>query len=849
MKILGRVSIFPPIPARINRLYELAYNLWWSWHPEAQELYRERDADLWEHVGHNPVRFLSSIAPERLEQAAEDPVYLRRYDAVMAAFDAYMRAEDTWFRRTYPQYANRTIAYFSAEFGLHEAIPIYSGGLGVLAGDHCKEASDLGLPFVGVGFLYPQGYFTQQITREGQQEAIYEKLHFAEVPATAAVDPKGNEILIAVDLPGRRVYAKVWKVQVGRISLYLLDTDVEPNSQADRVLAARLYGGDVEMRIAQEIVLGIGGVRALRALGADPLVWHMNEGHSAFIGLERARELVAERGLSFAEAREVVAANSVFTTHTPVAAGNDAFAFDLIDRYFSDYWPQLGLSREEFLNLARQDQPWGPSFSMTALALRFSGRSNGVSRLHGAVSRRMWAFLWPGVDVDEVPITHITNGVHTATWLAPELAALYDHYLDANWRERLDDPAVWEGVMDIPDAELWAAHQERKRQLFAYARNRLRRQRIRLGEGPQQLDEVDTMFDPNALTIGFARRFATYKRATLLFRDLDRLRALVNHPERPVQFIFAGKAHPADEPGKALITQVYQISQEEEFRGRIVFLEGYDMEMARYLVSGCDVWLNTPIRPHEASGTSGQKAALNGVPNCSILDGWWAEGFNGRNGWSIGEGREYYDAATRDAADSRSLYSVLEQQVVPAYYARDEQGLPRVWISIMKEAIRSIAPSFNMSRMVKEYTNRFYVPAVQQAERFDEEGYALARALAAWKQHAIQNWPQLEVYASGPRDRQLGLGEPFEVEARVRLGALRPEDIAVEVVYGRDDQGTVVDIASVEMTRERLDGDGTALYRARVVPPTNGLLVYGVRVRPTHPALPNRYAMGLVRWA
>jgi len=849
VKILGRMAIFPPIPARISRLYELAYNLWWSWTPEARALYREIDPAFWEHVGHNPVRFLSGVAPALLEQAATDEAYCQRYDAVLAAYDAYMHAEDTWYQRTYPRYTRRTIAYFSAEFGLNEAIPIYSGGLGILSGDHCKEASDLGLPLVGIGFLYPQGYFTQRITRDGQQEAIYEKLHFAEVPAMPAVDPDGNEILIDVELPGRRVYAKVWKVQVGRIPIYLLDTDVEPNSPDDRVLAARLYGGDVEMRISQEMMLGIGGVRALRALRIDPLVWHMNEGHSAFIGLERARELVVERGLSFAEAREVVAANTIFTTHTPVAAGNDTFAFDLIDRYFSNYWPQLGLSREAFLNLAVEDRGWGPSFSMTVLALRFSGQSNGVSQLHGQVSRRMWSFLWPGIDVEEIPITHITNGVHTATWLAPEIGVLYDRYLDPQWRQRVDDPSVWEGVAAIPDAELWAAHQERKRWLFTYARARLRQQRIRLGEGPQQLDEVETMLDPDVLTIGFARRFATYKRATLLFRDLDRLRALLNHPQHPVQIIFAGKAHPADEPGKALITQVYQLSQEEGFRGRIVFLEDYDMAMARYLVSGCDVWLNTPVRPHEASGTSGQKASLNGLPNCSILDGWWVEGFNGHNGWSIGEGREYRDAETRDAADSQALYAVLEQEVIPAYYDRDEQGFPRVWVGIMKEAIRSIAPRFSMSRMVKEYTSRFYVPALQQAERFDEEGYALARTLAAWKQHIAESWPQLAVHASGPRDGQSGLGEPIDVQAQVYLGALKPEDVAVEVVYGRDDNGTIVDTASIEMTPNGTDSTGARIYQARVIPATNGLLVYGVRVRPAHQALPNRYALGLVRWA
>ncbi|MGH2487195.1 MAG: alpha-glucan family phosphorylase, partial [Ktedonobacterales bacterium] len=593
MKIIGRMAVFPTIPQRIERLHELAYNLWWTWHTTAQDLYAAIDLALWEQTEHNAVRVLMEAPSERLAALAEDAAFLDQYDRVLADFDTYMRAEDTWYRRTFPQQGKRTIAYFSAEFGLHESLPIYSGGLGILSGDHCKEASDLGLPFVGVGFLYPQGYFRQRITRDGRQEALYEKLHFSDVPAVPATDPQGHEFTISVDLPGRTVYAKVWRIQVGRIPLYLMDTDVAPNAPQDRTLSARLYGGDHEMRIAQEIMLGIGGVRAMRALGLDPMIWHMNEGHSAFLGLERCRELVQGLDVGFDVAREVAAANAVFTTHTPVAAGNDAFSYDLIDKYFGAYWPQLRLDRESFHNLARQETGWGSAFSMTVLALRLSAQHNGVSRLHGEVSRKMWRFLWPDAEEDEVPIGSITNGVHTATWIAPRLDALYRRYLGDDWYDQLDDAALWDGVAEIPDGELWETHRELKGALIAYARRRLARQRLRVGEGAGAVASVDALLDPNALTLGFARRFATYKRATLLFRDSARLARLLSDPERPVQIVFAGKAHPNYQPGQEFIRQVYAFSRQPELEGRVVFLEDYDIDMARRLVSGADVWLNT----------------------------------------------------------------------------------------------------------------------------------------------------------------------------------------------------------------------------------------------------------------
>jgi len=850
VKVYGRMTVFPIMPARISRLYELAYNLWWSWHPEARALYSDLDPALWEQAGHSPVRFLSEVQPAVLEQAARTSSYLERYDAVLAAFDRYMhpQPEETWFSRTCPELADCTIAYFSAEFGLHEALPIYSGGLGILSGDHCKEASDLGLPFVGIGFLYPQGYFRQCITREGVQEAFYDKLRFSEAPAVPACGPDGNEVVISVDLPGRKIHAKVWKLQVGRIPLYLMDTDVPPNAPADRELSARLYGGDRDMRISQEIVLGIGGVRALRALGITPAAWHLNEGHAAFLNLERCRELVAQ-GLNFREAREAVAANSLFTTHTPVPAGNDAFSYDLIDRYFSSYWGQLGLTRDQFLNVAREDHGWGPTYSMTVLALRLTGHHNGVSMLHGDVSRRMWQFLWPGVDVDEVPIDSITNGIHSPTWVCPEMDQLFRRYLREDWAEHVDEPETWEKLGEIPDAELWRVHMQRKHALINYARTCLRAHHLRLGEGSLQIAEFEQMLSPEALIIGFARRFATYKRATLIFRDLPRLQKMVSDPRRPVQIIFAGKAHPADQPGKALIEQVYQFSRSDAFRGKVVFLENYDIDMARYLVSGADLWLNNPIRPHEASGTSGQKASLNGLPNCSILDGWWAEGYNRQNGWAIGEQREYYDQNAQDEADSLSLYSLLENEIIPLYFERDEDGLPHRWIALMREAIRTCAPAFSMRRMVKEYTSRFYVPEIQQGRQIEQKGYERARTLAAWKSKVQQAWPGLELYVDGRRDGQLSLGEGITVRAWVKVQTLTPDDLHVELVYGEEKDEHISSPHKLPMGYVRQEEDGSYRYEIRLQPELSGSIAYGVRVLPTHPALAGKHEMGLIRWA
>jgi starch phosphorylase len=704
-----QTAISARLPHRIARLEELAYNFWWSWHREARDLFKMLDYTLWRTTSHNPVQMLLEVTPERLTRIASDPLFLRRYDAVVMSLDADLRNGHLWFPTHYPDLTDRPVAYFSAEFGLHRSLPIYSGGLGVLAGDHCKEASDIGLPFVAVGFLYEMGYFRQRITPDGWQEASYPHFDPREVAIREALCEDESCLFVPVGLNNQTVHLKIWHVRVGHAHLYLMDADNDRNAPWERELTRRLYGGDQEMRIQQEIVLGVGGMRVIRALGINPLAYHLNEGHSAFLVLERARELV-EAGHSFEDAREQVKATTLFTTHTPVAAGHDVFHYHLIEKYFNNYWPRLGLSREEFLKLGHHENN-RHGFNMTALAMRMCGQRNAVSELHSQVSRRMWRSLWPEKEEDEVPIDRVTNGIHVPSWIGGAMHRLYRRHLSPNWIERHDDPTLWERILDVPDHELWNAHVHLKGKLMTFMRERSRRRRMEGAMTPEQVLCSGTFLDPDALTIGFARRFATYKRATLLFHDLERLKRLLHDRYRPVQFIFSGKAHPADDAGKRLLQEIYNTAKDPSTGGRIAFIEDYDMQVARYLVQGVDVWLNTPRRPYEASGTSGQKVALNGIPNLSVLDGWWAEGYNGANGWAIDPGVRYEHPAMQDAADAESLYSLLENEVVPLFYGRDADDVPRDWVRIMKEAIRTAVPVFCTRRMVKEYTEKFYVPS------------------------------------------------------------------------------------------------------------------------------------------
>jgi starch phosphorylase len=707
--VSSEASQFPGLPGSISKLGELAYNLEWSWDARARLLFKRLDPDLWRDTQHNPVRLLREISPARLKQAAADPDFLLAYDSTMKQF-ARNSHRAKWFAREFPQHAGCRIAYFSAEFGIHTSLPIYSGGLGILAGDHCKESADLGIPLVGVGFAYPQGYFHQQLRSDGWQEDIYEELRRDMAPIATA-SPAGNErFLVELQLGKLHVFVEVWRVNLGALPLYLMDTEVDENTPSDRQLTARLYGGDREHRIRQEIVLGIGGVRVLRALGIQPAAFHANEGHTSFMTVERVRELVLA-GLKFEEAAAHVRATTIFTTHTPVAAGHDAFPLEMVDRHLAGYWDDLGLTRQQFMDLGSHEG----LFNMTVLALRMADWRNGVSALHGRVTRRMWKSLWPDKAEDAIPITAVTNGVHAPTWIAPELGQLFERHLGADWVDRHDDMAFWNRVAEIPDAEFWNVHQLLKRKLLTFVRERARSRWAVDRVDAKQVVAMGTLLDPEALTLGFARRFTGYKRASLIFSDLERIKRILLDPRRPVQLVFAGKAHPADDHGKHLIHEIYSLAADNGLAGHVAFIENYEIHTAHFFTQGVDGWLNNPRAPLEACGTSGQKAGMNGVLNISVPDGWWNEGYNGKNGWAIGSAPDDLQVRQDDLADAESLYRLLENEIVPLYYERGEQNIPHGWVRMAKESLRSIVPRFSASRMLKEYATRMYVPACTEA--------------------------------------------------------------------------------------------------------------------------------------
>ena len=853
MNILGHVTVLPQVPKKLKGLEDLSKNLYWTWSQEARALFRELDPELWEASGHSPVTLLRDIPQSKLEDAAKNKPYVRQLKDVLADFKAYQ--ENTgWFGKVHKG-KKHLYAYFCAEYGWHEAVALYSGGLGILAGDHTKAASDLSVPLVGVGLWYPEGYFHQQVKADAQQTAVYERKHASEMPFTPATKD-GEEVRVSVMLEGREVHLRGLQVLVGCVNVYLLDTDLPENSQADRDLLKRLYGGDQRTRISQEIILGVGGVRLLRELGLEPTSWHMNEGHSAFMPLERCRELV-ESGLDFASAKEAVTANTVFTVHTPVAAGNDAFPFDLATSFFKDYWPSLGLDKERFFDLARHNLGWGDLFSMPALALRFSSARNGVAKLHGETSRRIWNDLWADVPTEEVPIGHVTNGVHYPTWVASQIQELCARQLPEDYLERLDDEAMWQDITKLDDADLWQVRKTIKAQSVRFLRRRLLRQLERHGVTPSELREARNLFDPNALTIGFARRFATYKRATLIFRNLERLEQILNDEERPVQLVFSGKAHPADEPGQALIRKIQTLSKDERFKGKILFVEDYDMAVGRALTRGTDVWLNNPRRPLEASGTSGQKASMNGLLNLSILDGWWPEGYDGLNGWAIGGGDTIAEAEGNDpdndhidAADADALYTLLEREVVPLYYQRDERDVPVEWLSRSKDAIKSISPNFNASRMVKDYVTRYYAPASERGFEMNKSKYKAAKKLAEWRQAVSENWS--DVYLSArPLEQEdaAHTSDTLTIEALLNPHDLRDTDIRVEVVYGPEDKNLKADLHHAEMTLSETYQDGSRRYVAEFKPELNGRLAYGVRAYPVNKSIASAFDVRAVRWA
>jgi starch phosphorylase len=847
-------TVLPHLPGRLQALHKIAYNLWWSWNHEAVSLFRRIDDDLFEKLENSPVKLLGAVGQDRLEQLLHDEGFLAHMDRVSAALDSYLNGH-TWFQETYgdsEEARDYRIGYFSAEFGIHESIPIYSGGLGVLAGDHLKAASDLGLPLVGVGLMYREGYFRQYLNVDGWQQERYPENDFFNLPLIPQTKPDGAPILVSVPLPGREVWSRIWCIQVGRVPLYLLDTNIPLNSPDDRQITSRLYGGDHDMRIRQEMVLGIGGIRTLKALNKKPTVCHMNEGHSAFCGLERIRaRLEQQPGLDFATVREAVAAGTCFTTHTPVPAGNDVFAPQLMEHYFSGYLPGLKIGLQEFLGLGRQNpRDFNEPFCMTVLAVRLSNTSNGVSKLHGMVSRRMWKAIWPELPEAEIPITSITNGIHTQSWLSPEMAQLYDRYLGVQWEDRPTDYSVWKRVDNIPNAELWRTHERRRERLVAFARTRLRSQLMRRGAPPAEVARADEALDPEALTLGFARRFATYKRGTLMFRNLDRLAALVNDKDRPVQIIFAGKAHPRDHGGKELIAEIIHVARRAEFRRRIVFIEDYDYNVARYLVQGVDVWLNNPRRPLEASGTSGMKASCNGGINLSVLDGWWVEGFAGDNGWAIGAGEEYTDLTYQDDVESRAIYDLLEQEIVPLFYTRATDGLPRGWLKMMKRSISTVAPVFNTSRMVQEYMEKCYGPSAERFHRLVKDELKGAAELARWRQGVSQSWPGVRVeFVESNGSDPMHVGGRLEVKARVNLGNLAPADVEVQLFHGPvDNQGEIASPGTVTMSTNGKPDGGRWTFDGIIPCRASGQHGFAVRVLPRHKNLGSPFETGLVVW-
>ena len=853
MYIFNRITVNPQLPKRVGELLDIANNLWWSWNSEFLRLFKEIDSDLWETVGKNPVKFLKLVSQDKLEDIAKDEEFLAKYDEVVNHFNSYMQTKETWFSKNYPNNANDLIAYFSAEYGIDEIIPIYSGGLGILSGDHLKSASDLGLPFVAVGLLYKNGYFNQKIDGYGTQKTEYTNIDLDNLPILPVKDENGEDLIIDVDFPDRKLYLKIWKIVVGRISLYLMDSDIDKNIAEDRVVTLRLYGGDQEMRIRQEIVLGMAGIKLLRRLGLKPSVYHMNEGHSAFLTLEVIKDVMEEKQVSFEVAKSMCSAKTVFTTHTPVPAGNDIFPIELMDKYFSNFWPKLGISREDFLRLGMKNtQGLEQGFNMGMLALRIAGKKNGVSKLHGAVSRRLFSDVWPNIAPDESPIEYVTNGIHTCSWLAPSMKKLFNQYLKPYWQDNIQDDETWNDIKNIPNKELWDTHTDRKKKLFTLVKNNITTRLKSSGYNYEEINEIVSKLNPNALTIGFARRFATYKRATLIFRDLERLTQLLNNPERPVQLIFAGKAHPADKEGQDLIKYIHEVSMKPQFKGKIFLLENYNIAMSRYLISGVDVWLNNPRRPMEASGTSGQKASVNGVINFSVLDGWWAEGYNQKNGWTIGDNTEYQSYEEQDIADSESLYNTLENKIIPLYYEnKKEDGVSDKWMEMFKNSIISTGGRYSTSRMVIDYTRDYYMELANLSKNHYQNLDEVID-FTNWKKNMYASWKDIKITQNNNLDNiTIDAGNQIEVHCIVNL----PENIdcnsiRTEVYYGKIlENGIMEQIQTVPMNLiEQDDENRTYKYSAKIELKTGGNYGYTFRVMPQTVMMLDTANLDLIQW-
>jgi len=848
MKKLRKLKVYPRLPERIAALKDLAYNMWWSWSIEAQEMFRYIEPGIWDENSNNPVDLLLQVSQTRLNSLTEDKDFLSQYDAVIKEFKEYMNQDDTWFNKKYGKYSDKKIAYFCAEFGIHECIPIYSGGLGVLAGDHSKSASDLGLPFVGVGLLYRQGYFDQEIAFDGSQKNEFHSHDFNSMPIVEVKDENGNPVIIDVKINKRDVFAKVWKIQVGRVVIYLMDSDISQNTNEDREITQKLYGGGQDMRISQEILLGMGGVKVLRKLGIDPSVWHMNEGHSVFMSLERIKELVNGSDLTFYEALENVRANTIFTTHTPVPAGNDAFPLSLKDKYFKEYWESVGLSRQQFMDLGLQKTPEGfELFSLTILALKVAGRENGVSALHGKVSSDLWKEVWPDIPKEENPITHVTNGVHTLTWMSRDMKELLHKYIANDWYHFTSKQDMWKKVFDIPDEELWQTHMKHKKRLIEFIHESIKNQYRRYRFSQKDINAIDELMDPDALIIGFARRFATYKRATLLFRDVERLRQIMSNSDKKIHFVFSGKAHPADKGGQALIKNIHAIAKEEGFKGKIFFLENYSLHVARYLVRGVDVWLNNPKRPLEASGTSGQKVPVNGGLNFSILDGWWDEGYNTKNGWAINEKIiTVDDDETQADIDSASLYDILENEVIETFYDRDENGMPKRWIEMMKHSMASVIPEFSMDNMVKKYTNQLYIPSLESGVLYDSSDFKVTKQVANDRYNVLSKWGSVSVEDEKGISQleDVAPGDEKEFYLKVNCHEVSPNNIKAQLCVYREN-GDVVEVH--DFKNENIN-ENIAEFKLKITWKFSGEFLVGVRIIPVIENMIHPYETGVAYW-
>ncbi len=855
MYIFNKITVNPQLPKSINRLQEIANNLWWSWNSEFLRLLKKMDNDLWETVDKNPIKFLKRVSQERIELAANDDKFLKEYNKVVKNFDDYMQSKDTWFNKRYPDNKNDLIAYFSAEYGLDQTIPIYSGGLGILSGDHLKSASDLGIPLVGVGLLYKHGYFNQKIEGYGFQKSEYLDIDIDNLPINPVKNEKGEELILYVRYLKRKVYFKVWQINVGRIKLYLLDSDIDKNNDEDREITLKLYGGDQEMRIKQEIALGMTGVNLLKTLGLKPTIYHMNEGHSAFLTLELMKDIVEEKQVAFEVAKDITSAKTVFTTHTPVPAGNDIFPIEMVDKYFKDFWTRLGIEREEFLRLGMvPGKELQTGFNMGILALKIAGKKNGVSKLHGEVSRELFADVWPNIAVNESPIDYVTNGIHTCSWLGPKLKELYNEYLSTPtnpyWQDKMYLDETWKRIANIPNEKLWEAHTERKIKLIDLIKentiNRLRRAGISYDE----IREIVSEINPKDLIIGFARRFATYKRATLIFNDLERITQILNDKERPVRLVFAGKAHPADKDGQDLIKYIHELSMKPQFKGKIFLLENYNIAMSRYLVSGVDVWLNTPRRPMEASGTSGQKASVNGVVNFSVLDGWWAEGYDQTNGWSIGTNQEYNSYHEQDVADSQSIYKTLETKVIPLFYAKNQNGISEGWLEIMKNSIATTGGKYSTARMLIDYTEKLYMPLIDLTNKYYSD-LGKATQYTTWKKELYKNWKNITIeQEENIENTTIDAGDSIEVSCKVTIPNLNVDDIEPEVYCGKvSDEGTVEDILVVPMKLVKSEEEYKRyIYSAKLSLASGGNYGYTFRVMPKHEMLLDSANLDLVKW-